>query len=69
MCDVGALAMAKDQGPIPGFGRVVWPESAAGWELGRMSQEHGTLTKTEGAVDVKELPLGQVLRIVGQHAW
>lgn len=69
MCDAGALAMARDGGPLPGFGRVVWPKSAEGWDLGRMSQEHGTLVRSEGREDVPDLPLGQQLRLIGQHAW
>lgn len=67
MCDAGAIAMARDAGPIQGFGRVVWPEEMIGWDLGRMSQEHGTLVRRE--VDAPEVELGQLLRIVGQHAW
>ena len=66
MCDAGAIAMAKDGGPLPGHGRVVWPERLAGWDLGRMSQEHGTLTRRRD--DAPEVRLGEMLRIVGQHA-
>lgn len=69
MCDAGAIAMARDGGPMPGFGKVVWPAEAEGWELGRMSQEHGTLVRGQGKENIAELPLGQLLRIVGQHAW
>ncbi|WVR06754.1 hypothetical protein IAU60_003789 [Kwoniella sp. DSM 27419] len=71
MCDAAALAMARDAGPIAGYGRVVWPESARGWDLGRMSQEHGTLVRVppEGSDDpARELELGELLRIVGQHS-
>ncbi|KAL8290148.1 hypothetical protein RQP46_003087 [Phenoliferia psychrophenolica] len=70
MCDAGGIAMSKDLGPIPSYGHVVSPESAVGWELGRLSQEHGTLVRTAGAKgeQVGELELGEVLRIVGQHA-
>lgn len=67
MCDAGALAMARDAGPLPGFGQVVWPERLTGWDLGRMSQEHGTLTRRRE--DAPEPCLGETLRIVGQHAW
>jgi len=69
MCDAGGIAMARDGGPLAGYGHVVWPESASGWSLGRMSQEHGTLVKREDATKVQDLALGQMLRIVGQHAW
>jgi D-serine deaminase-like pyridoxal phosphate-dependent protein len=71
MCDAAAIAMARDAGPIPGFGRVVYPTNAVGWGLGRMSQEHGTLVQTEGETGrcARDLELGEMLRIVGQHAW
>jgi D-serine deaminase-like pyridoxal phosphate-dependent protein len=63
MCDAGALAVSKDTGPIPGHGRVV---SHAGWALGRISQEHGTLTRT--ADDAEEIRIGDTVRIIPQHA-
>ncbi|EJU05648.1 hypothetical protein DACRYDRAFT_104132 [Dacryopinax primogenitus] len=47
MCDAGALAMSKDRGPNPGFGDVVTP-GWENWRLGRISQEHGGLTRAEG---------------------
>lgn len=71
MCDAGGIAMAKDLGPFPGYGWVVEPASAVGWELGRLSQEHGTLVRASGekGEQVRELQLGEMLRIVGQHSW
>lgn len=66
MCDAGALAMSKDTGPLAGFGRVV---SHEGWDLGRVSQEHGTLVhrpKHDG--EVVEVKIGDTVRIVPQHA-
>lgn len=70
MCDAGALAMSKDTGPWAGFGRVVWPEEAAsGWDLGRVSQEHGTLVHRPGVTEsASDLQVGQVVRIAPQHA-
>ncbi|KAJ9106085.1 hypothetical protein QFC21_001225 [Naganishia friedmannii] len=46
LCDAGGLAMSKDQGPIPGHGKVRSDEQQGleGWHLGRVSQEHGILT-------------------------
>jgi D-serine deaminase-like pyridoxal phosphate-dependent protein len=67
MCDAGGIAMARDSGPTPGFGRVVWPERLSGWDLGRMSQEHGTLVRREDSAP--EVELGELIRIVGQHSW
>lgn len=65
--------MSKDRGPIKGFGKVVHPENRRGWSLGRVSQEHGVLTRdeiVEGDEDVKvEMPrIGEVLRVLPQHA-
>ena len=61
--------MSKDTGPWPGYGKVVSPENLKHWELGRISQEHGILIRQEDAADRNDLPeVGQVVRIVGQHA-
>ncbi|KEP51124.1 D-serine dehydratase [Rhizoctonia solani 123E] len=81
MCDVGAIGMSKDQGPILGFGKVVnvlregerikWAPRETGWTLGRISQEHGILTRTNKRAPEEEcdiLRLGDVVAIVGQHA-
>ncbi|CAK9779633.1 hypothetical protein CC85DRAFT_280780 [Cutaneotrichosporon oleaginosum] len=64
LTDCGALAVSKDQGPTPGFGRVV-SKGHEGWSLGRVSQEHGVLVKGEGA---REIEIGEKVRIVPQHA-
>jgi len=76
MCDAGALAVSKDTGPLPGHGHVVWPERLLGWDLGRISQEHGTLVRrqksgTNNGSDSQageEMEIGDVVRIVPQHA-
>jgi len=75
MCDAGALAVSKDTGPLPGYGHVVWPERLNGWDLGRTSQEHGTLVrragaggKEDGQVEKEEMEIGDLIRIVPQHA-
>jgi len=81
MCDAGAIAMSKDTGPHPGFGRVVrvirdgeeshWAPKETGWILGRVSQEHGILTRSNKHAPEAEteiLRLGDVVAIVGQHA-
>ncbi|BEJ11002.1 hypothetical protein CspHIS471_0104240 [Cutaneotrichosporon sp. HIS471] len=64
LTDCGALAVSKDVGPVPGFGRVV-SKGHEGWSLGRVSQEHGVLTRKEGA---KEIEIGEQVRIVPNHA-
>ncbi|CEL55811.1 D-serine dehydratase OS=Schizosaccharomyces pombe (strain 972 / ATCC 24843) GN=SPAC1039,06 PE=3 SV=1 [Rhizoctonia solani AG-1 IB] len=81
MCDVGAIGMSKDRGPIPGFGKVVnilregekmgWSPRETGWTLGRISQEHGILTRANKRAPEQEddiLRLGDVVAIIGQHA-
>ncbi|KAK8845620.1 hypothetical protein IAR55_006336 [Kwoniella newhampshirensis] len=77
MCDAGALAVSKDTGRYPGFGRVVAPPKARGWDLGRISQEHGTLVRrpegdksefSEGLHEDEALEIGDLVEIVPQHA-
>jgi D-serine deaminase-like pyridoxal phosphate-dependent protein len=75
MCDAGAIAMSKDTGPSGVFGEVIGKT----WNLGRISQEHGILTRstltnstdnTENKFgdDRDRLELGSMIEIVGQHA-
>lgn len=75
MCDAGAIAMSKDMGPSGVFGEVIGKP----WNLGRISQEHGTLTRSttprssgngelDGGDGEDRLELGSMIEIVGQHA-
>lgn len=67
MCDAGAIAMSKDTGPSGTFGEVL----GKAWKLGRISQEHGTLTRSREAgtpTGRDALSVGEVVEIVGQHA-
>jgi D-serine deaminase-like pyridoxal phosphate-dependent protein len=72
MTDCGALAVSKDTGPYPGYGKVIWPDHATMWDLGRVSQEHGTLVRAKGeeAASGKGglLDVGEVVRVLPQHA-
>jgi len=75
MCDAGALAVSKDTGPLAGYGHVVYPEHLKSWDLGRVSQEHGTLVRrphSEGGGakegEGEEPEIGDLVRIVPQHA-
>ena len=61
--DAGAIAFSKDTGPSGGYGDVV----GKNWRVGRMSQEHGILTKKADG-PAEKLLLGDTLEIVGQHA-
>ncbi|KAI0032750.1 putative serine dehydratase domain-containing protein [Vararia minispora EC-137] len=64
MCDAGGIAMSKDTGPSGGFGDVI----GKAWRLGRVSQEHGVLTRTKDGNGDTTLEVGDVIGIVGQHA-
>jgi D-serine deaminase-like pyridoxal phosphate-dependent protein len=68
LCDAGAIAMSKDTGPGGGFGEVIGKP----WRLGRISQEHGILTRIGSGKTERdqgeELELGSIVEIVGQHA-
>jgi D-serine deaminase-like pyridoxal phosphate-dependent protein len=75
MCDAGAIAMSKDTGPSGVFGEVIGKP----WNLGRISQEHGILTRStpprstvngelDAGDDEDRLELGSMIEIVGQHA-
>jgi D-serine deaminase-like pyridoxal phosphate-dependent protein len=68
LCDAGGIAMSKDTGPIPGHGAVVSPKELNNWKLGRVSQEHGILVQDSDASKGQSPEIGQVIRIVGQHA-
>ncbi|KAI0068228.1 hypothetical protein BV25DRAFT_1818616 [Artomyces pyxidatus] len=66
MCDAGGIAVSKDTGPMEGYGDVI----GRPWRLGRISQEHGILTRTDtDSPDTSEvLEVGDIIEIVGQHA-
>ncbi|KAJ3841373.1 putative serine dehydratase domain-containing protein [Lentinula raphanica] len=63
LVDGGAIAFSKDTGPSGSFGEVI----GTNWKLGRISQEHGTLTR-EGPVGNEVLKVGDEVEIIGQHA-
>lgn len=72
-CDAGAIALSKDTGPSGGFGYVI----GKNWQLGRISQEHGILTRKETELSKtgnlhpepdETLKVGEQIQIVGQHA-
>ncbi|KAI0322639.1 putative serine dehydratase domain-containing protein [Amylostereum chailletii] len=67
ICDAGAIAMSKDTGPFGWFGDVIGKP----WRLGRVSQEHGILTRVENGEwhgSESTLEVGSIVEIVGQHA-
>lgn len=69
LIDAGAIAMSKDSGPSGIYGEI----KGKNWQLARMSQEHGILTRTKSTnpdplEEADKLEIGEVLDIVGQHA-
>ena len=72
----GSLALGREPcKSYPGWGKVTpWNTTEAttgngsGWMLGRISQEHGILTKDEDSKSQAELHVGQKVRIWPNHA-
>lgn len=62
LINAGVIAMAREPGPVPGFGKVKGHD----WSVGRLSQEHGILVPT---CDNAKFPtLGEKIEIIPQHA-
>lgn len=76
MCDVGGIGMSKDNGPYPGYGKVVnvlregeditWAPRETGWVLGRISQEHGILTRANKCAPEREQDILRLGDVVGE---
>ncbi|CCG82398.1 D-serine dehydratase [Taphrina deformans PYCC 5710] len=64
LINAGCIALSRETGPIPGYGNVCG--SATGWTVGRISQEHGILTRCDKSATMT--PVGQKVLIVPQHA-
>ena len=67
LVNAGVIALAREPGPLPGFGRVVGrPE----WNVGRLSQEHGILVREgEKGKKVEEVfEVGEKVWLWIQHA-
>ena len=72
----GSLALGREPcKSYSGWGKVApWntieadTENGSGWMLGRVSQEHGILTRDEDAKSQVELHVGQKVRIWPNHA-
>ncbi|EOD47010.1 putative alanine racemase protein [Neofusicoccum parvum UCRNP2] len=70
LVNAGVIALAREPGPLPGFGRVMGrPE----WNVGRLSQEHGILVSEKeaqgGAGKVEDVfEVGEKVWLWIQHA-
>ncbi len=67
ICDAGGLAMSKDVGPEPGWGRVM-TDGLEGWSIGRLSQEHGILTHHSEQTPNRLPEYGEKIKVIPQHA-
>jgi D-serine deaminase-like pyridoxal phosphate-dependent protein len=66
LVNAGVIAMAREPGPHPGWGRVS-TNGYKDWYAGRLSQEHGILVPVEGTRP--EFPaVGSRLQIIPQHS-
>lgn len=66
LINAGVIALAREPGPMKGFGKVISPELYQDWIVGRLSQEHGILEPTREGVNF--IPLGTKIEIVPQHS-
>lgn len=67
LINAGVIALAREPGPIPGYGRVLYPEKYKNWIVERLSQEHGICVPL-GDVETEMIPLNTVVSIVPQHS-
>ena len=72
----GSLALGREPcksysgwGIVSPWSRSWSDQSSSGWMVGRISQEHGILTKNPDSEAQAELWVGQKLRIWPNHAW
>ncbi|CDK27126.1 unnamed protein product [Kuraishia capsulata CBS 1993] len=68
LINAGVIALGREVGPLPGFGRVYSPVGYENWIVGRLSQEHGILTPLEDNKDTRMIPLGTQVGVIPQHS-
>lgn len=66
LINAGVIALAREPGPLPGWGKVASSEYP-GWHVGRLSQEHGIVVPDAGASPTFP-PIGTRLEIIPQHS-
>lgn len=64
LINAGAIALARETGPLPGYGKVI--SGYGDWIVGKVSQEHGVLVP--GGDNCKLIPYGTKIKIIPQHA-
>lgn len=67
LINAGAIALARETGPMPGHGRIVEPAGYENWVVGRLSQEHGILIPEEDK-PTNFIPIGTRVGVVPQHS-
>lgn len=67
LINAGVIALAREFGSLPGYGKIVSPKGYENWIVGRLSQEHGILTCLQDT-ETKMIPLGTKIGIVPQHS-
>lgn len=68
LINAGVIALARESGPIPGYGRVYSPAGYENWIVGRLSQEHGILTPLDEKVETELIPVDTRVEIIPQHS-
>ncbi|KAK6205270.1 putative serine dehydratase domain-containing protein [Scheffersomyces amazonensis] len=66
LINAGVIAMSRESGPIPGYGKIIEPKGHGDWYIGKLSQEHGILVP--GSNNCTFIPIGTQVRIIPQHA-
>lgn len=67
LVNAGVIALAREPGPYPGWGRVATPGYEK-WIVGRLSQEHGILVPLDETSKPEFPPVGSRLHIIPQHS-
>lgn len=62
LINAGCVALSRESGPIPGFGKI----QGSSWIVGRLSQEHGILVNEDE--NLQFIPIGEKILITPQHA-
>lgn len=65
LINAGALALGREPGPHPGFGKVIQPKEYGPWAVKSVSQEHGIMAPN-GTCEF--IPYGTKVKILPQHA-
>lgn len=66
LINAGCIALGREPGPFPGFGKIVDPLKYGQWIVKSVSQEHGILSPEQE--DCSFIPYGTKVKILPQHA-